>query len=129
MTDPFDLQRFLDAQTPIYPRVLAQGGDQFRPLAVDRRARSPQQDHEGGGVAEVFAEELVAARGLGAGDVERGRVEAVFGAGSDHRQDDQDRGGDSEDRARVAQQERLIPPRALPRGLPTLPAYPPSHGW
>ena len=24
MTDPFDLQRFLDAQTPIYARVLAE---------------------------------------------------------------------------------------------------------
>jgi uncharacterized protein (DUF1810 family) len=24
MTDPFDLQRFLDAQAPIYPRVLAE---------------------------------------------------------------------------------------------------------
>jgi uncharacterized protein (DUF1810 family) len=24
MTDPFDLQRFLDAQAPAYPRVLAE---------------------------------------------------------------------------------------------------------
>jgi uncharacterized protein (DUF1810 family) len=24
MSDPFDLQRFLDAQEPIYPRVLAE---------------------------------------------------------------------------------------------------------
>ena len=24
MTDPFDLQRFLDAQAPVYPRVLAE---------------------------------------------------------------------------------------------------------
>ena len=24
MTDPFDLQRFVDAQAPVYPRVLAQ---------------------------------------------------------------------------------------------------------
>src|SRR5450631_1016289 len=24
MTDPFDLQRFLDAQAPLYPRVLAE---------------------------------------------------------------------------------------------------------
>ena len=24
MTDPFDLQRFLDAQPPVYPRVLAE---------------------------------------------------------------------------------------------------------
>ena len=24
MTDPFDLQRFVDAQAPVYPRVLAE---------------------------------------------------------------------------------------------------------
>ena len=82
--------------------IAAQGPDQGRALAVDRGRGPAQEDRERRGVAEMLAQDLVGPRGLGAGDVERGRVEPVLDPGPEHAQHDQDDGRDREHDPRVA---------------------------
>jgi hypothetical protein len=109
--------------------VAAQGADHFRPLAVEGRRRPLQQDRERGRGAEVFAEDFAAFQGLGPGDVDGGRVEPVLDPDPDRPENEQDDRRDREHPTGVPQQQRLIMPHRLSRGLHAPPAYPPSHGW
>jgi hypothetical protein len=108
-------------------RVAAQGADQLGPLAVDRGLRAAQEDREWGGVAEVLAQQLVGARGVGAGDVEGGRVESLLDAGADHREHGKHRHRHRQYGTRVAQRQRWATCRIRSRGIRPAPARPPWH--
>ena len=89
-----------------HPRVGAQGLDQRRPLAVERRRRPPQQDRERRRVAEVLVLQLLPPRRLGARDGDRGGPQLAL----DPEPGDAERGDDDERHregsARMAQRER-----------------------
>ena len=78
-------------------------------------------------VAEVFAQQLVGRARIGAGDVERGRVEPALDAGADHAEGDEDQRRDGQHRARVAQQQRLASARSSPAdpAVPCSSSFPP----
>ncbi len=109
--------------------IAPQCPNQCRALAVDRGRGTAQEDREGGGVAEILAQDLVGSRGLGAGHVERGRVEPVLDPGPEHPQHDQDDGRDREHDPRVAHGPGIATAGAGVAWVYVSPAPPPSHAW
>jgi len=112
-----------------HPRFGAQRFDQSRPLFFDRRFRALEQDREGGRRAEVFFQQFVGFGRGAAGDVQRGRVEALGDPRADDRQRREDERGDQQDLARMPQQPRLPPRRSRARGPVVPPAPAASHPW